>query len=106
MPPFPALVGPSQTANSRIADFERTVGFFLEKNDGPGAVYPASLRSFPGLTSLINVPNESPGRGVWAQDGRCLRVTGAALYEITSILGHTLRGAVLYDTTPVQFASS
>lgn len=106
MPAFKALVGPSSTGESRVANFERTCGFYLEKNEGPGAVYPWSFRSLPGLTALVNVPNESPGRGIWAQDGTCLRLAGEALYEIRFDLVHQLRGTVASDANPGSFASS
>lgn len=105
MPPFPALTGPSYRAKSGMADYERCVGFFLEKNAGPGAVYPWSLLPLPGLTAVATVA-EAPGRGLWAMDGRCLRAAGAAIYEVDNAHTHTLRGAVLTDGTPVFFASS
>jgi hypothetical protein len=105
MPPFPALTGPSYRAASAMADYERCVGFFLEKNAGPGATYSWSLLSLPGLTAVATVA-EAPGRGIWAMDGRCLRASGAAVYEVDSGYVHTFRGTVPTDGSPVFFTSS
>lgn len=105
MPPFPALTGPSYRAASQMADYERCVGFFLEKNAGPGAVYPWSLLPLPGLTAVATVP-EGPGRGVWSMDARCLRASGGKLYEVDAAFAHTERGSIATDSTPAQFASS
>lgn len=105
MPPFPTLVGPSATGASRLANSERTAGFYLEKNDGPGAVFPWTMLPLPGLTLISTVP-EGPGRGNWAQDGRFLRCAGYKVYEMDSTLTETYRGSVARDMNPAQFACS
>lgn len=104
MPPFPTLVGPSASGTSRLANSERTVGFYLAKN-GPSANFPVSLLPLPGLSLLGTVP-EGPGRGVWAQDGRCLRVAGYRLFEVDNVWAHTLIGAVNLDGQPAQLVSN
>lgn len=104
MPPFPTLIGPSASGASRVADSERTVGFYLAKN-GPSANFPASLLPLPGL-SLLGAVNEGPGRGVWAQDGRCLRVASYRLYEVDNAWAHTLIGSVNLDSNPAQLVSN
>lgn len=105
MPPFPALVGPSYQGASHVADFERCVGFYLEAQSAPGAVFPWSLLPLPGLTSVAT-PAEGPGRGLWSQDGRLLRCAGFKIYEVDRAWAHTDRGSVVMDARPAQFASS
>lgn len=104
MPAFPTLVGPSASGVSRLANCERTAGFYLEKN-GPGSNFPWSLLPRPGLT-LRGTVTEGPGRGLWAQDGRCLRVAGYRLYEVSNVWAHTLIGSVNLDTKPAQLVSN
>lgn len=105
MPPFATLVGPSASGASRLANCERTAGFYLEKNDGPAAPWPWSMLPLPGLTLTATVP-EGPGRGSWGQDGRFLRCAGYKVYEMDATLAETYRGAVARDSNPAQFASS
>jgi hypothetical protein len=106
MPAIPALVGPSSTGDSRYADCERTVGFYLQKNDGPGAIAPWSLLPFPGLTSRAVAAIGGPGRALWAQDNRALRIASSRFYEVTSDYAHADKGGVAVDTNPAQMVSS
>jgi hypothetical protein len=105
MPPFATFIGPTYQGASRIAGNERCVGFYLEKNETPGAVYPWTLQPTPGLVSRATTA-EGPGRGAWSMDGRSLLVQGHALYELSTAWAATNRGAIARDDNPAQLASN
>lgn len=105
MPPLLSVVGPSSAVESRLADVERTVGFYLQQNEGPGQFSPWLLLPFPGLTSRAAAA-QGPGRALWAQDGRMLRLVGLTLSEVFTDYSETARGTVAVDANPAQMASS
>lgn len=107
MPAFPSLVGPTYQGQSRLAANERCTGFYLERNETQGAEYPWTLNPLPGLSLLLTTA-EGPGRGNWAQAGRCLAVQGQRLYELINGVTITAvdRGAVANDLNPATLASS
>jgi hypothetical protein len=102
---FDAFIGPSYVAASRLAGNERLVNWYLEKNESPKASIPWALRPTPGLSTFATAAT-GPNRGLWAQDGFCLAVSGAVFYELTAAGVLTDRGPVALDTRRVTICSS
>lgn len=102
---FPGFVGPSYTSQSRVADAERTVNFYPERLESPGAKARYALYPTPGVTTFATA-NEAPVRGLFVHEGRCFTVIGYRLYEVGSDGTLTHRGDVQIDPNPVTFATN
>lgn len=80
------------------------MNFYAERLERPNKVewvlYPT-----PGLTTFATAP-ESPGRGIFAQDGRCFAIIGTALYEIFADGTRTNRGTVATDQYPATLTTN
>jgi len=105
MPSYPGFMGPSYQSASYIADSERLVNRFLEKNESPSAPTPLVMLQCPGF-ARIATPSPNFGRGMFSQSGRTFFVTGFALYELNSNDTITQRGTVQADTNPVTFMTN
>ena len=103
---FPGFVGPSYVSQSLIADAEECINLFVEMLESPGAKARAVLYPAPGITSAVTGLSESPGRGIFFQDGRCFAVLAGVLYEIREDFTTVNRGAVVRNTNPATFASN
>lgn len=83
MPPLP-LTGGFYVARSIIADAQRCVNLYPEKNpaDSP---QPYTMYATPGLTALAVAPTATPWRGFWpGTDGMLYGVCGQTLYQINT----------------------
>jgi hypothetical protein len=81
MAPYQGFLGPSYLSSSYLADTERCINFYLEKNETPNAPTPYCLLPTPGYTVISTVP-EGPIKGTSAiADGREFYVAGFRLYE-------------------------
>ena len=95
------MVGPAYQAAASMADSERCINFFVEKNDSPNAPVPWALLPTPGTsgTAFATVA-QAPIRGHCAGRGRDWFVAGYELYEVDSAGTCTARGVVDADTNP------
>jgi len=101
---FANFVGPAYRTRSLNANCEACINLYLERM-GSAANSPAQLYSCPGFRTFASA-TESPGRNIWAQNGRCFEVVGAILYELMSDGSLTDRGTVGSDANPATFASN
>lgn len=97
---YPGFVGPSYTSQSPIADSQRLVNWHVERLENARAKVPAAIYPTPGVRVFATPPEGSPGRGIWAQDGRCFAVSGHKLNELDAAGGVTDRGTVTADLNP------
>ena len=90
--------GPSYTAQSPLADAERSVNLYPEPQESQTALSPMALYLTPGLRTFATLP-QGPVRGVFGQSARCLAVGGMNLYDVSSAGTVTNRGAMAFDST-------
>jgi hypothetical protein len=103
---FPALVGPSYTSQSPMAAVGRLVNLYVERVEDPRAKVQAALYPTPGVNVFAEPSEGAPGRGLFAQDGRCFAVCGHKLYELASNGDETDRGDVVADDFPATLQSN
>jgi len=100
---YPGLVGISYQSASYLADSERCVNLYVEKNETPNAPSPYCLLPTPGFADVLTVP-EGPIRGeIGAVNGRGFFVAGFRLYEAFlagGVWSATARGTVASDANP------
>ena len=100
MPPYPAFVGGSYTAQSPLADGERTVNWYVERTEAPGASANLALYPTPGVTRVATATS-SPGRGMLTCQNRIFAVLGDVFTEVDpATYALTARGTVATDTRP------
>lgn len=93
---YPNFLGGSYTSQSPIADLARTVNWYPERVEGPGARAPLALYPTPGQQTYTSVSDLS-GRGALTIASRTHMVMGGAVYEIFSPASATKRGSVVQD---------
>ena len=86
---------------SRIVAGDRLVNKFVELIP-QGNKARAALFDCPGLPTFAT-GTATPGRGIFAHDGRCFGVMGARLEEVNSDGTLTNRGTVAVDANPATF---
>lgn len=101
---YPGFCGPSNVSQSPIADQERTVNFYAEKSESPGATTEWSLYPTPGFRSLAGPDIEAPALAHEFYAGREFAVIGAILYEIGQFGAVTNRGTVVLGTNPATIS--
>ena len=109
MPDYPSFIGGSYTAQSPIADQERTINWYVESSQVPGASEKFVLYPTPGASELDDAGTGTLGRGHIAIGGREFCVIGTKLYEVDSSGGLTDRsGAVTLanDQYPATISSN
>lgn len=89
------LIGGSYTSQSRNADAEQTVNWYVESIEGQGSAS-AVLYPTPGLKSFVSV-NETPERGEITIQGRTFAVIGGTFYEVLANGTTVMRGIVAND---------
>ena len=104
MAAYPNFVGGSQVAQSPLANGERTVNWYVEASDAPGASTALALYPTPGVTALATAVT-APGRGMVTCQDRVFAVIGNTYYEVnTSTFELTARGTVATDITPATLS--
>lgn len=108
---FPAFIGGSYTPDSRTADAERTVNFYVEPMEVPGAATQAALMPTPGVTPYAT--SLAVGwRATFTDDasGRAFGVVGGSFVEVTDNGNQTgtvtVRGAVATDANPATISTN
>ena len=102
---YDAFVGPSYESAAATADVEKTVNFYVEVQESPGATASRALLPTPGVTEVGAAAN-GPGRGHLFIDGREFAVIGTSFYEIDNAGTLTSRGTVALDSNPATISSN
>lgn len=100
------FIGGSYESQAVTADQERTINWFVEPIESPGARVRAALYPTPGVT-LLATGASNPGRAHFFENGREFMVIGTIFYEMNSS-GSTLtsRGTVAIDDQPATISSN
>lgn len=102
---FPGFIGPSYQSQSKNADDEKLVNFYVEYLESTGAKGRMALYPTPGFSPRIT-PSPAEGRTLFSQDGRCFAVIGFAFYEVFGDDTLILRGTVASDAHPATISSN
>jgi len=102
---YPAFVGGSNPVQSWTQDQERTVNWYVEEAEVPGAQPRMVLLPTPGVTEL-STAGAGPGFAHFFENGREFAVLGDTFYEIDSIGTLTSRGTVAIGSTPATISSN
>ncbi len=105
---FPGFIGGSYQSESRAADGERLINWYIARIEPPDPRFPWGLFPTPGVVDFASA-TDAPGRGMLEVEGRVFVVLGSVFYELTltgSVGAHTNRGAVLLDDNPAQLCTS
>lgn len=96
------LIGGAYEARSLIADAQRCVNLYPEKNpEGAGAPY--TYYPTPGLVKLARTPTNLPWRGLrYASNGQLFGVAGRNVYYINEVWALTKLGEILTTEGPVS----
>jgi hypothetical protein len=105
MPSYPGFVGPSYQSSSYMADSERLINRYPEKNESDTAPTPWGLLQCPGF-ELVVAPTANFGAGMFSESGRTFFVTGFTLYELLANGTTVVRGVVQRDNNPVTFMTN
>lgn len=104
MPPIPGFVGGVDLAVVPLADPSISINLYPERLP-PAGKSGAMLRYTPGLLSRWIV-DDTPGRGIFTQDGRTWVVVGTTFAELNTDFTYTVYGSVANDGTVVQMCSN
>jgi hypothetical protein len=96
---FP-FIGGSYPSESPNADAQRTINWYPEQVESGTGKAPAVLYRTPGLQLFTTLP-QSPGRGLWAGEGRLFAASGSRLYEVFADGSYNDRGDIGNDGNPV-----
>lgn len=102
---YRSFISGSNRSQSPIADNQRTVNWYSEPSQVPGANTAAALYPSPGLETFITV-DEGPARGTFVQQGRCFAVIGFTFYEVFADGSVTDYGDVAADDNPATMCSN
>lgn len=101
MPSYPNFLGGSYTSQSPLADCARTVNWYPERVDGPGAMNVLALYPTPGQQAFTTTADLG-GRGAFTMASRTHFVMGAGVYEVFGTASATKRGTVVQDNNPAS----
>lgn len=105
LPSYPGFCGPSYQSQSLVASNERTMGWYPERVQSRAARAAWVLYPTPGLLRLATAA-QSPGKGLFAENGRCFHAAGQRYYEVSSAFALTERGTILADQYPVTVSTN
>lgn len=102
--PYPNWSGGSAVSRSPYANLEQSINTYPERQAGDPKASP-SMFGTPGITAAegLNLAG-GPGRGMFAQDGRCWAVAGTTLYELYANATAQNCGPVAGSVLPVTWA--
>ena len=105
---YPGFIGGSYTSQSVIADVERSVNWFPEILESPGAKVRLALYPSPGFLLFVGAPQitDVGTRALFAMNGRCFAVIGTGFYEIFATRVAIRRGTVAQDSNPATICSN
>ncbi len=99
MAQFKGFLGPAYESRAGLADLQRLVNLFLEKDESGNEEADWILYSTPGLSAFVTLPT-SPIRGIWYGDYRLFVVAGGSFYEVFSNGSYSYRGTIATDAHP------
>lgn len=102
MAKFPGFIGPTYTVRSPIAGADRTVNWYLERQEVTGQPW---FVPTPGLDAWLPV-GTGPVRGMYFLNRRAWVVSGASFFEIFPNQQAILRGFVTNDGNPATIVSN
>jgi hypothetical protein len=102
---WPGFSGPTYQAQSPKALVERAMNLMPERVEMPNGKTDLALVRTPGLRTFATAP-EIPGRGIFAQAGRCFAALGTALYDIAADGTKTNLGALAVDQYPATLVTN
>jgi hypothetical protein len=102
---FDQFFGGSYESQSTLADCSRSINWYPEQLQDPGASCKTVLYPTPGVVVLDSV-GVGNGRAHYYLNGREFAVIGATLYEINSSGKLTSRGTVGLDSNPATITSN
>jgi hypothetical protein len=102
---FDQFMGGSYESQSTLADCSRTINWYPEQLQDPGASCKTVLYPTPGVVVLDSV-GVGNGRAHYYLNGREFAVIGETLYEINSNGILTSRGSVGLDNNPATITSN
>jgi len=102
---LPGFVGGSYQSDSATVDSERTINWYVERTESPGATAQQVLYPIPGMSEIADGVT-GPGRAHFEEDGREFAVIGTTLWEIASNGTKTSRGTVAIDSNPATISSN
>lgn len=105
MPNYAGFCGGSYVAQSPYASNERTVNFYLERQEIPTGKSRDVLYSIPGV-SLLTTHTNTGGRAHFAQAGREFCVIGSSFLEVNAAGTVMSRGTVALDQYPATICSN
>lgn len=105
MPAYQGFIGGSDVTQSALANGERTINWYVERAQSPGATHQFSLYPSPGVASIVSAV-ESPGRAHVFEDGREFAVIGGTFYELDLDGNLTSRGTVAVDSHPATISTN
>lgn len=100
MMPYPGFCGGSNTAQSPIADGEKTVNFYVEHVNGAPMLFPT-----PGVATFAS-STQAPGRAHFTHKGRDFAVIGTKFGEVLSTFVFTEIGSVAIDQYPAVICTN
>ena len=108
---YRGFVGPSYPSLAYTADQERTVNFYFEQMESPGATTRFALYPTPGIEILLNETLISAGiggggRAHFGRNGREFAIIGNVLLQVFEDGTFTNRGTVLDDGLPATIDSN
>lgn len=104
MPSIPGFVGGSNVLRQPFVSCERSINLFPETIVGTGKRQ-RYLKSRAGLRTFAAV-DDSPGRGMFAQDGRCFVAVGSSFAEVFEDGSTLVHGSIESGTLPVWMCSN
>lgn len=108
------FVGPSYRSQAITADAERTMNWYPEILESPGAKARTALYPTPGLNALVTL-TDFPVRGLFDENSYVVpttpaefvwAVSGSTLYAVSSAGATITIGLVTNSSAPAQYASS
>jgi hypothetical protein len=102
---YPNAIGGSYVSESPIADCERTVNWYVEKMEVPGAKAKMVLYPAPGVEQFCSTTALN-GRGIFAQNDYTLAAIGSNLFKVSSAATATDLGSIATDNNPVTMCTN
>lgn len=103
---FDGFIGGSYQSQAVTADQERTINWYPELLESPGATAKAVLYPTPGVVTLAVATGRGNGRGHFALNGREFAIIGGTFYEVLSTGELVSRGDVATDDNPATISSN
>jgi len=102
---YPGFIGGSAEAKSFTLSQARTINWFVESAEDPGATTESVLLPTPGVEEILDT-NQAQGRAHFYENGREFIVTGTAVYEVNTYGIRFHLGTVAIGSEPATISSN